>query len=249
VKSLLRGMEILRLLNRESALTPAEVGRKTGLPRITCYRLLRTLEPAGFVVSDPMRRYRIGPGVLELGSQFARQNWIIEVAAPAMQQAAQTIKWPLIMAANNGPRMTILHSTLEATGFWLRLNGPGTQLPLLGSALGLAYLAFLPQSLQHALIQAAAAVREPGKPSPADNRPRLRRTLEQIRAQGSATLRDSWESESVTLSAIAVPVLRHDEPVAAIGLTFFRSAMTTAVAVHQFGDRLRLLAAAIGAKL
>lgn len=248
MQSLLRGMEILRQLNREGALTAAEVGKKTGLPRITCYRLLRTLEPAGFVVRDSEQRYRIGPGVLELGSQFARQNWVIEVAAPAMHQAAQTIKWPLVMAANNGPRMTILHSTVEDTGFWLRLNGPGTQLPLLGSALGLAYLAFLPLPLQKALILAATAVHEPGTP-PVDHRQRLRRALEQIRVQGIASLRDSWESESVKLSAIAVPILRRGEPVAAIGLTFYRSAMATTEAASQYGDALRSLAASIGTRL
>lgn len=248
MQSLLRGMEILRLLNRESGLTAAEVGRRTGLPRITSYRLLRTLEPPGFVVRDGEQRYRIGPGVLELGSQFVRQNWVLDVAATAMHAAAQRFKWPLVLAANNGPRMTILHTTTEDTGFWLRLNGPGTQIPLLGSALGLAYLAFVTDSLRTSLIRAAIAL-DAGNSTAVRQERTVQRVLDQIRAQGMATLRDSWQSEAVTLSAIAAPVLRRDEPVAAIGLTFYKSAMTTSEAVQCFGEDLRQLCADIGAKL
>lgn len=157
VQALLRGLEILRLLNVEPGLTVTSIAEKVRLARITTYRLLETLERHGYVARDDDKRYRLGPGVLELSSLYSKQNWVLEVAAPFMQELCRELGWPLVLSANNGPRMTILHTTRDETGFWLKLKGPGSQLPILKSAMGLVWLAHASGRLRRALIRAALA--------------------------------------------------------------------------------------------
>lgn len=246
VNALLRGIDILRLLNVEAGLTASEVGRRVGLARVTAYRLLRTLERGGYVIHDETRRYRLGPAILELSSLYSKQNWVIEIAAPIMRETGVSLGWPIVLGASNGPRMTILHSTRDETGFWLRMKGPGSQLPMLRSAMGLAFLAHSRRDVQRGLLRAAFALDGQYSPEWRDHPERLERVLEEIRRTGASSLRDSWQSDSVAMSAVAVPIFKRRTVFAALGLTYFQSAMSTAEALDQFVDSLRVAAQEIG---
>lgn len=249
MQALLRGIDILRLLNVEAGLTATEIGRKVSLPRITAFRLLKTLQQDSFVLCDENRRYRLGPRVQELGSLYSKQNWVIEVAAPMMRIVGERVGWPLVLAGSNGPRMTILHTTRDDTGFWLRLKGPGSQLPILRSALGIAYLAHCPKAMRDALLRAALTLDGALTPEFRDDPERLHRLLANVRHDGIASLRRSWYSESVPLSAVAVPILRKRTPFAALGLTYFQSSMSGNQVIEQFGDALKSAAREIGHSL
>jgi IclR family mhp operon transcriptional activator len=249
VQSLLRGLDILRLLNVEAGLTATQIGRKVGLARITAYRFLKTLEQKGYVARDPDRRYRLGPGVLEINSLYSKQNWVAEVAAPYMQQLCREVGWPLVLAASNGPRMVILHTTRDETGFWLRLKGPGSQLPILKSAMGIAYLSHAPKTVGKGLVRAALALDGDVTPEYQRDPDRLGRVLEIARQQGVASLRDSWYSDSVPLSAIAVPIMRRRSAFAALGLTYYLSSMSGTEAIQSYSAALKLAAQNIGQHL
>ena len=239
VRSLVRGLDILRLLNLQGELSTARIAAETGLARITAYRLLRTLERGGYVVRDASKRYHLGPGVMELNSSYSRQAWVIELAAPHMQGLCRMLGWPIVLATNNGPRMVIQHTTRDQTGFWLRLQGPGSPLPLLRSALGLVYLAHTKQPLQNDLVRAALELDGSLTPDLQRNPQKIPRVLAEIAERGFATLRRSWQSESVSLSALAVPVLREGQVFAALALTYYQSSMTGGEAVRRFAEPLR----------
>ncbi len=102
IQSLVRGLTVLRLLNVRSGLSNAQVAASTNLNRITAYRLLQTLMREGYVVRDTVKRYRLAPGVLELNSRYARENWVFEAAAPMMRSCAGNSGgrsfWPPITA-------------------------------------------------------------------------------------------------------------------------------------------------------
>jgi IclR family mhp operon transcriptional activator len=249
VTALLRGIDILRLLNVESGLTASDVGRRIGLARITAYRLLRTLEHGGYVVHDETRRYRLGPGVLELSSLYAKQNWVIEIAAPIMRETGARLGWPLVLGASNGPRMTILHSTRDETGFWLRMRGPGSQMPILRSAMGLVFLAYTREDVRKSVLRAALALDGGYTPEWRDQPERIEKTLEEIRRRGASGVLDSWHSDSVAMSAIAVPIYRRRTVFAALALTYFKSAMSTAEALDEYVESLRVAAQQIGRSL
>lgn len=249
VQALLRGLEILRLLNVEPALTVTDIARKVRLARITAYRLLETLERHGYVARDDDKRYRLGPGVLELSSLYSKQNWVLEAAAPFMQELCRELGWPLVLSANNGPRMTILHTTRDETGFWLKLRGPGSQLPILTSAMGMVWLAHSNVRVRRALIRAALTQDGDLTPEFRQRPHELDRLLGSIRDQGIASLRNSWHSEDVPLAAIAVPIFRKRAPFAALGLTYYQASMSGADAVRAYGGALKLAAAKIRAEL
>ncbi|MBT6097644.1 MAG: helix-turn-helix domain-containing protein, partial [Marinovum sp.] len=68
VRSLTRGLKILRFVNAEGAARPAEISSALGIPRPTIYRLLRTLEEAGYIFfSASDSRARVSPRASGLG--------------------------------------------------------------------------------------------------------------------------------------------------------------------------------------
>ena len=250
MQALIRGLDILRILNLEGGLTATQVTKRSGMARITVYRLLKTLQQAGYVACDSdQKTYRLGPGILELNSLYSKQTWVLEVAAPYMDELCKEFGWPLVLATNNGPRMVIQHTTRDQTGFWLRLRGPGSQLPLLKSSVGLAFVAHSSKTVQAALLRSAAALDGDITAALLQDRARLVRSLESIRASGIASLRESWYSESVPLSAIAVPIMRGRTVFAALGLTYYQAALFSSEAVRRFGNGLKAAAARIGAEL
>ncbi len=242
VRSLVRGLDILRLLNVEGGLSNARVAAETGLNRITAYRLLQTLQAEGCVLRDDAKRYRLAPGVLELSNLYPRQAWILKVAAPVMEELSRELGWPLILATNNGPHMTIEHTTRDSVGFWLKLQGPGSRLPLLDSALGFAFLARTEQPLRGDLINTALRLNEGVPLELQRDRDKVDQLIDKVREVGYATLRDSWESESVPLSAIAVPLWGAGGTLASLGLTYYQAALTNQEAIKRFAQPLSLAA-------
>ena len=249
VLALLRGLEILRLLNVEPGLTVTDIARKVGLARITAYRMLKTLERNNYLSRSGEKKYRLGPGVLELSSLYSKQNWVLEVAAPFMQELCKELEWPLVLSANNGPRMTILHTTRDETGFWLKLKGPGSQLPILKSAMGMAWLAHSNAGVRRAIIRAALKLDGELTPEFLNEPSRLLQSLNDVRQKGIASLRVSWYSEHVPLSALAVPIIRKRTPFAALGLTYYQASMSGAEAIRAYGHALKATAASIEREL
>ncbi|MCP4925166.1 MAG: helix-turn-helix domain-containing protein [Gammaproteobacteria bacterium] len=246
VRSLVRGLTVLRLLNVRSGLSNAQVAANTNLNRITTYRLLQTLMREGYVVRDSVKRYRLAPGVLELNSRYTRENWIFEAAAPMMQELCREVGWPIVLATNNGPYMTIQHTTRDETGFWLRFQGPGSKLPILNSAVGFAFLAHTRQRLQDDLIKAALQL-EDGVTNELHNGPsNVHALLKKVRRLGYATLRKSWESEGVPLSAIAVPLVGPQGILGSLGLTYYRATLTNSEAIKRYVAPLQSVAERIG---
>ena len=239
VRSLVRGLEILRILNHEGALSTVQVAAKAGLARITAHRLLKTLEQDGYAVRDEAKRYHLGPSVLDLNSRYARNSWLMERVSPLMQDLCRKLGWPIVLGTSNGPRMVIRHTTRDETGFWLKLRGPGSQVPLLRSAMGLAFLAHTHEPLQRDLARAALHVDAAHTPQFRRNPNALRSLLEEVAQQGYAVVRDSWKSESIPLSAIAVPLHREDVVTAALGLTYYQSAMTVREAASRYAAPLQ----------
>lgn len=242
VRALLRGLDVLRHLNDEAGLSAAELASRCDLARITVYRLLRTLEKEGYVRQGAKSRYFLGPKVLSLNSAYSRHNWLSAIAVPAMQSTSRELGWPLALATNNGPHMSVQHTTMDETGFWLKLKGPGSQLPLLRTAMGLAYLAHAPKRIAGPLIRAALALDEPSLAEHSRHPEKIEQCLTSARATGIANVRNAGESEHVSLSAIGVPVGRGPTPIAAIALVYYSASMAGTEAARRFGPDLQRLA-------
>lgn len=66
VRALAKGLSILGLFDAENReWTLDEIAAQTGLPRMTAYRMIRTMESARYLVRDPVtNRYHLGPALL-----------------------------------------------------------------------------------------------------------------------------------------------------------------------------------------
>lgn len=84
VRALSKGLQILSLFDAEHRQwTLDEMAQQIGLPRMTAYRMARTLQSAGFLVMDPVTgRYHLGPALLAadyLSEGFAQ---LVTIARP-----------------------------------------------------------------------------------------------------------------------------------------------------------------------
>jgi len=87
INSLSRGVEILRLLARaEGPAGVTEVAEELAVDPSTAYRLLATLESAGFVQQDPdTKKYSVGYGILEIASALLRRLSVVAVSDPFLR--------------------------------------------------------------------------------------------------------------------------------------------------------------------
>jgi IclR family KDG regulon transcriptional repressor len=91
VRALAKGLSILALFdaeNHEWGLD--EIAEKAGLPRMTAYRMIRTMESAWFLVRDPVtNRYHLGPALL--ASTYLSEGYaeLAAIVRPYLQELAE----------------------------------------------------------------------------------------------------------------------------------------------------------------
>ena len=88
VPALAHGLDVLALFSRERpTLTAPDVCAALGLPRATVFRLLVTLERAGYVLrAADERTFRLGPGLLNRGFTYLASLDLSEIGQPALQK-------------------------------------------------------------------------------------------------------------------------------------------------------------------
>lgn len=88
VKSLSRGLGLLRLFDLEHPRwTLSDLVRATRLHKATCYRLVRTLEQEGFLVSDTLSgQYSLGPALKRAAVLAMAGDEIVRSARPHLER-------------------------------------------------------------------------------------------------------------------------------------------------------------------
>ena len=90
VTALARGLDILRCFGpADEYLGNAELAKRTNIPRPTVSRMTATLTQLGYLRYVPqLEKYRLGPGVLDLGYRYLASEGVRELARPFMQELA-----------------------------------------------------------------------------------------------------------------------------------------------------------------
>ncbi len=234
VRSLVRGLDILQVLNRRNGATVTEVAEDTSLSRGTVYRMLETLREAGYVFRDGAdARYRLTIMVRGLSDGFSDESWVSEIAKPRIEELCAKVVWPIAIATIHGTTMLVRETTDKNSPLVLRRISGGFRVPILATSAGQAYLAFCPDEQRETLLDVLS--RSDTHPSDMMARnPRLtRKILGEVRERGYATTTRPHLNDS----AIAVPVLPHGRVVAAISMRYIDSAMPVSTAVEKYlGD-------------
>jgi IclR family mhp operon transcriptional activator len=246
VRALLRGLDVLRALNRYNGGTVLDLVAETGLPRATVYRLLETLAAGGYVAKDATdNRYRLTFQVRTLADGFNDEAWVTYVATPMIEALYQDIVWPTAVATLAGTSMVVRHSTDQKSPLAMERSPVGYRVPILTTAVGLAYLAHSSQQEQHTVLEALARSDAPADKL-ARNPAAVERLLAEIRSRGYAT---RFRGANPKTSSIAVPVLRQGRSLASINITWIDSALTLSDVVERYLPALRRTARAIEERL
>lgn len=222
VESVHRALEILKTVNRLRIASVTEIHLATHLPKSTIVRMLETLIADGYVARDNMYGgYRVTCQTRELNSGYDGISMVIEASRALAIDLTRRTKWPIGIGVLDGDALSIQFWT-GAISPWAHTNTVlGLRPGFLTSAMGRAYMAFCPEDERERILGAmrADADCDFGPEKEAE----FRSLLERLRANGYA-IRDQRTNPKETIT-LAMPLRLGDKVVAAISISFYKSAV------------------------
>lgn len=245
INALLRGLEVLKVVNRLQVASVGDVHRETGYPKSSIVRILETLIEAGYVAASPDGRgYVATARTLQLATSTGRHAELLDVAMPLLEEFQREVVWPSDLACLDYDAMVILETSRQPGT--LSVNRVvGDRLPVLLTALGRAYLAFCQPAVREAVLSRLRASRAP-EDSLIHDPEALDAELTKVRELGCA-INDGHTLPQIR--AIAMPILRDGYAVASFNVISIAKAMTIDEVVTSFGPPMRRTAEAITAAL
>jgi IclR family transcriptional regulator, KDG regulon repressor len=88
VRALSKGLTVLGLFDAENReWTLDEIAERAGLPRMTAYRMIRTMDAASYLVRDPVTsRYHLGPALLATTYLSESYSDLVKIARPYLEE-------------------------------------------------------------------------------------------------------------------------------------------------------------------
>lgn len=243
IRALLRGLEVLHVLNQRNGATVSEVASAIELPRTTTYRILETLCNAGYAyraASD--ERYRLTIMVRGLSDGFDDEAWVTQIARPYMYELCTELVWPIAIATLSGSTMLVRQTTDHRSPLAVEKRGPGFRVAILTSASGLCYLAHCPTEQQEALMD--LLLRPKRGEEQQNSRKKTTELLAETRKRGySIWRRPRRISDELSFS---VPILAKDRLLASLTIRFSSTAVPEADAIQRFIPKMKAVAQRIG---
>lgn len=231
VRSLSRGLALIRQLNVTGPASAQQLAAGTGLNRTTCYRLLQTLQDEGYVSFDAKSAlFGLTNQVRTLGEGVSLSDLSSQAALPPMFALLKEASWPSDFALFELGTLMIHESTHSFSPFSVHRSMIGRRRSLVRSALGRAILTAASPTLRREMLDITASL-VPDDATLARNRRAIRHFVLQTRKDGYAS--SVGEAEQ-GISAIALPVRGIGPVLASLNLVFFTSAMTPEVAARRY---------------
>lgn len=209
--SFARGLRVFLTIADRGEIRADELSTLIDTPLSTVYRYLRTLADFGFVERTD-GGYRLGPRLHLTGGATVSSEELIRHADPVLRLLVAEAGETAVISRRIGLSAVCLHEV--QSGHPLRVTcEPGTSTPLVAGALAKVLLAYAPTDIQDEVLAGVTGIK------------RVRADLAAIATEGIARTEGELVSGSVM---IAVPILRDDGIVAAIGLIAPTDRATTA---------------------
>ncbi|MFM8546866.1 MAG: IclR family transcriptional regulator [Betaproteobacteria bacterium] len=212
VPALARGLDLLtRFTRRQPRITGAELARSMGLPRASVFRMLHTLERAGYIerVGDGAA-YRLGVGVLRLGFEYLASMDLNERGHAVIERLRDATGYSSHIVIRDGREVVFIAKAPGRSALFQSVQ-VGARLPAHATVLGRLLLSDLDESALRDLYPEHALVRY------TDSTPRdiaeLARLSAADRARGWAMSEGGYETG---ISTVAAPVIGTDGRVAAV---------------------------------
>jgi DNA-binding IclR family transcriptional regulator len=192
IQSVEVGFALLEALTRApAAMMLRDLAQEAGMSAAKAHRYLVSYQRLGLVVQDVSTRYDLGPAALKLGLAALERLDAVQLARSRMDALMAEIGHTVAIAVwgNHGPVIVHWQEPARAVTVNLRL---GDVMPLLGSATGRCFAAFMPPAQIKLLLNAEMAqldkIHRPGMPG---NAAQAQAILEETRQQGIARVMDT----------------------------------------------------------
>lgn len=247
VRALLRGLEVLRYVNAAGSARASEIARALQLPRPTVYRLIETLEEAGYLAfSGSSNLVRVTRLAASLGDSSARHCELLQISAPILAEFSTRLIWPLDLTVYDNAAMVVQETTHVRSPFSIDRAMTGFRLPMLRTSAGRAYLAFCDDAERSLIVDHIQRLGDPAD-APFLDGDWLERMICATRERGYA-LRDAGEFRSQT-AAIAVPVVVRKQVLACVSMIWIRSAIKMGAVIDTAVQPIKELAAQLADRL
>lgn len=253
IRALERGLDVVRLLNAEGALSLDVLHRRTGLPRATLSRILLTLQQTGFAaqrIADD--RWAATPLPAARGVRSRAAGRLARVASPILDELCRAIIWPSDLSVRVGSHMELVETSRAHSSLMLGRLRVGFPINMLLSAPGRAYLAYTGEKERGDILARLARRAGPGQDI-AVNAPVVDHILRETRRRGYGVRDDGWGGHISAskadyddgLSAIAVPVMHEGKVLGCVNIVWIRNLLTQADMARRHLPQLTGAAAAI----
>lgn len=197
VRALLRSLAILECFSLEKpALTLQEIYRKVELPKSTTFRLVTTLQNAGYLLQRTDARYTLSYKLLLLGSVVRETLDVREITRPIMEDLARSTGETVTLSTRSDLERICL-DVVESSSLLRSIVLPGDRLPLLYGATGKMFLA----QLDDKTIEKVRVAQQ--MPRKRISRKALMQLVAEIRTHGYALTHDDRVDG---VMAISVPI-------------------------------------------
>lgn len=250
VRSLSRGIAVLKAINLNGSMTLMQICEVCSMPYATTSRIVQTLVAEGLIAREPGRKHYRATGLVRaLAQGFQGTGRLATAARPHILDLTRRIGWPISITTRIGPNMVVEDSTHHHTTMAFSSPNPGYSLPVLECSAGIAYLSSLPEPQFQDVIAGLRAMELPNSKHALDLivHGDLR---QQVRLHGFATRSNvPFTQHPGRTSGIALPLFDDGQPIGAMTVIYFATAMRMAEAVNRLVPHLRDAARAIEATL
>ena len=171
---LVRGLKVLEAVNARPGAITAELCVLCELSRTSTHRILMTLVRNGFAYRDDSTGgFYAAHGVLNLARGYDGAAQLSELAHREFAATSGKVLWPLSLTIAERLTMRVASTTDHESPFAVEKLMPGTRIPVLQCAAGLAWLATVEAQERAAIVEAALA--QPAPQQVTAQRPQQRR--------------------------------------------------------------------------
>ncbi len=201
----LRVLEVLAASGDPVSIT--EVAAKLGMEKVTAYRMLVTLEHAGYVVrEDASRRFRLSYKVVSLSRNLLAENEVSRLVQQKLREISNETKETLHYSVLDGHEAVLVHAVRGTQVLSVNFQ-IGDRSPLHATSIGKVLLAYQDESFLESFVASGLSRFTDETIVDADA---LRRELDRIRTQGYGLDQKEF---SPNMRCIAVPVIQGDRGV------------------------------------
>lgn len=205
IQTIDRALMVLNCFSEhQSELKLSEIVEEVGLNKSTAHGILNTLKYHGLISQDEeSHKYRLGLGLLELGSRAAKSLNVIHIAGPKIRKLCREIEETVHLGTLDGEEMIYIDK-IESWQSMRIASSVGARLPAYSTGMGKAIMAFLSEE---ELLKSIPDVFRPFTPNTIMNMDDLLKELEKVRANGYAI---DNEELSIGLKCVAAPIFNHE---------------------------------------